>query len=114
MSRDKLANDLLQAVATYFVADIMPRLGEHNAVAVLNVYNANPSIKAKSDCFTASIMQIVDRHVVFEAPTQPTRECPQSPRNDGDHEWISQAQGNVVNNGSTIRTYCKNCGEVQQ
>jgi len=114
MSRDELANELLGEFAKYFSHELLPKLGEYPLSTAHRLYQNNPMIRAKADSFTCSVMQIVDKHVVFNAPTQPTRECSQSPRNDGGHEWVSQAHQDSETDTATVKTYCKNCGEAQQ
>lgn len=114
MSRDQLANELLSAFAKYFSHELLPKLGEYPTAMAFDLYRNNPMIKAKADSFTYSVMQIIDKHVTFTAPTQPSRNCAHSERADGDHEWISQVHQEFEHGDSRAVTTCKFCGEHQQ
>lgn len=114
MSRDKLANELLAEFSKYFAHELLPRLGPHDMATAHHLYQNNPMVRAKADSMVASIMQLVNKHVAFEAPTQPTRECSQSPRGDGDHVWITRTHMDVETGDNIAQVYCKHCGENQQ
>ena len=114
MSRDKLANDLLTEFAKYFAHESLPRLGTYPTDQAFQIYQNDPLIKAKADMFTASVMEIVDKHMVYVAPTQPKRECPSSPRADGEHEWVTQTSNDLLTAMTLLETHCKFCGERQQ
>ena len=112
MSRDKLANDLLSEFAKYFAQEALPRLGDYPTAQAFQIYQNDPVVKMKADMFTASVMEIVDRHIVYQAPMQPSRECSMSLRADGDHEFLPQPR--LDSSSSAVTLQCKFCGEVQQ